>query len=74
MKKQQRTYSREFKLEALRLCETNGTSDTQIECDLGISCSSMYSRKKGNKPFQDTVGSRRSRHAMLGPIERTGRQ
>jgi len=46
MKKQQRFYSRDFKLEALRRCETSGKSDTQIEHDLGISCGSMYRWKK----------------------------
>jgi transposase len=46
MKKQQRFYSREFKLEALRLRETSGKSDGQIERDLGISRGSIYRWKK----------------------------
>jgi len=36
MTKSRRTYSREFKLEALRLVETSGKSVAQIERDLGI--------------------------------------
>jgi transposase len=46
MKRQQRFYSREFKLEALRLRETSGKSDGQIERDLGISRGSIYRWKK----------------------------
>ncbi len=36
MKKVRRTYTREFKLEALRLLEASGKSASQIERDLGI--------------------------------------
>jgi transposase len=36
MKKTRRTYTREFKLEAVRLLETSGKSAVQIERDLGI--------------------------------------
>jgi transposase-like protein len=36
MKQTRRTYTREFKLEALRLLETSGKSAAQIERDLGI--------------------------------------
>jgi len=42
MKKKNRTYTREFKLEALRLSETSGKSDSQIERDLGISRGCLY--------------------------------
>jgi transposase InsO family protein len=34
--KRKRTYTREFKLEALRLLETSGKSKAQIEQDLGL--------------------------------------
>jgi transposase len=37
-----RTYSREFKLEAVRLAETSDKSDSQIERDLGISRGCLY--------------------------------
>jgi transposase len=40
--KTRRTYSREFKLEALRLAETSGKSDSQVERDLGISRGCLY--------------------------------
>ena len=36
MKETKRTYTREFKLEALRLLEASGESAAQIERDLGI--------------------------------------
>jgi len=36
MKKTRRTYSREFKIEAVRLLETSGRSASQIERELGI--------------------------------------
>ena len=46
MKKKNRTYTREFKLEALRLSETSGKSDSQIERDLGISRGCLYRWRK----------------------------
>ena len=42
MKKTRRKYTREFKLEALRLLETSGKSATQIERDLGIGSGNLY--------------------------------
>jgi transposase len=42
MTKTRRTYSREFKLEALRLVETSGKSVAQIERDLGIGKGCLY--------------------------------
>jgi len=36
MSERRRTYSAEFKMEALRLLETSGKNATQIERDLGI--------------------------------------
>jgi transposase len=46
MKKTRRTYTSEFKLEAIRLSETSGKSDAQIERDLGTSPSCLYRWKK----------------------------
>ena len=37
MSKQRKTYTREFKLEAIRLAETGGRPVTQIERELGLS-------------------------------------
>jgi transposase len=37
MSKQRKTYTREFKLEALRLAATSGRPITQIERELGLS-------------------------------------
>jgi transposase len=42
MAKTRKTYSREFKLEALRLVETSGKSVAQIERDLGIGKGCLY--------------------------------
>ena len=46
MKKSRRTYTREFKLEALRLLETSDKSAAQIERDLGISAGCLYRWKR----------------------------
>jgi hypothetical protein len=47
MKKTRRRYTREFKLEALRLLETSGKGAAQIERDLGIGagCLSRWKRE-----------------------------
>ena len=36
MSKNQRTYTREFKIEAVRLLESTGKSQTEVERELGI--------------------------------------
>ena len=46
MKKTRRTYSREFKLEAIRLAETSGKSMSQIERDLGIGEGNLWRWKR----------------------------
>lgn len=46
MKKTRRTYTSEFKLEAIGLSETTDKSDAQIERDLGISPGCLYRWKK----------------------------
>jgi transposase len=46
MKKTRRTYTREFKLEALRLLETSGESAAQIERDLGIGAGALSRWKR----------------------------
>lgn len=46
MKKKNRTYTREFKLQALQLSETSRKSDSQIERDLGISRGFLYRWRK----------------------------
>jgi transposase len=46
MKKQNRTYTREFKLETLRLYETSGKNASQVERDLGISRGCIYRWKQ----------------------------
>jgi transposase len=56
MTKTRRSYSTEFKLEALRLLETSGKSRSQLERDLGIShgCLSRWRQQfaaKGENAF-----------------------
>ena len=46
MTKTRRKYTREFKLEALRLLETSGKSASQIERDLGIGAGNLYRWKR----------------------------
>ena len=46
MEKIRRLYTREFKLEALRLQETSGRSASQIERELGIGKGNLYRWKR----------------------------
>ena len=71
MKKPRRTYSREFKLEALRLLETSGKSAAEIERDLGIgkSCLTRWKQKfsmDGERAFPG--------HGRLAPEQERIRQ
>ena len=42
MSKQRKTYTREFKLEAIRLAETSGRSIAQVERELGLSPGTIF--------------------------------
>jgi transposase len=42
MPKEQRTFSKEFKREAVRLGQTSGKSITQVACDLGMADSTLH--------------------------------
>src|SRR5690242_12654345 len=42
MPKQQKTYTKEFKLEAVRLCKSSDKPMSHIALDLGISDSALY--------------------------------
>jgi transposase len=46
MSERRKTYSAEFKMEALRLLETSGKTATQLERDLGISDGCLAHWKK----------------------------
>ena len=46
MAKEQRTFTREFKVEAVRLAETSGKPVTEIARDLGISDSTIHNWRK----------------------------
>jgi transposase len=71
MTKARRTYSREFKIEAVRLAETSDKSIKQIEQDLGIGegCIRQWKRKlaaEGDNAFPG--------HGNLPPDEEEIRQ
>jgi transposase len=66
MNKTRRTYSREFKLEALRLLETSGKSAAQIERDLGIGAGGL---SRWKKQFAEE-----GKQAFPGQGRRTGEQ
>jgi transposase len=46
MTQDRRTYTREFKLEALRLLESSGKSAAQLERELGIGAGNLYRWKR----------------------------
>ncbi|HEY7417513.1 MAG TPA: transposase [Ktedonobacteraceae bacterium] len=46
MAREQREYTKEFKIEAVRLARTSGKSLTQLARELGISDSALYSWRK----------------------------
>ncbi len=46
MAKEQRTFTREFKIEAVRLAETSGKPITELARDLGISDSTIHHWRK----------------------------
>jgi len=46
MKKVRQNYSKEFKLETIKLRETSGKSDSQLERELGLSRGCIYNWRK----------------------------
>ena len=46
MAKQRRTYTREFKIEAIQLAETSGKTIAEIERDLGLSVGQIHHWKR----------------------------
>lgn len=46
MSKEQKIYTKEFKLEAVRLAETSGKPITEIARDLGVSDSAIHNWRK----------------------------
>jgi transposase len=71
MSKQRKTYTREFKLEAVRLAETNGRPITQVERELGLSQGTIaHWRREG----QQNGGEAFPGHGHLLPSEERLRQ
>jgi transposase len=62
-------YSRDFKLEALRLVESSGKSVAEIERDLGITTGLLY---KWRQRYQ--VGAQANGQAVLEPSEHEAAQ
>ena len=46
MTKQQKKYSKEFKLETIELARTSGKKDSQVERELGLSRGCLYNWRK----------------------------
>jgi transposase len=71
MTRKRRTYSREFKIEAVRLAETSGKSVKQLERELGIGdgCIRDWRRKLTADPENAFPG-----HGNLAPSEERLRQ
>jgi transposase len=71
MTKTRRTYTREFKLEAVRLWQTSGKSAAQIERDLGIGggCLCRWKRKLAEEGENAFPG-----HGRLMPEQERVRQ
>jgi transposase len=64
MTKQRKTYSAEFKIDALRLLETSGKSASEIERELGIGdgCLRQWKKKLGANGSQAFPG-----HGRVAP-------
>ncbi len=71
MSKQRTTYSREFKLEAIRLAETSGRPITQVERELGLSQGTIAPWRRD---MQRNGGEAFPGHGHLLPSEERLRQ
>ncbi len=70
MPKEQRTFTKEFKLEAVRLVQTSGKSITQVARDLGIADSTLYhwcklKASQGEQALHMALGRRHTAAGML---------
>lgn len=54
--KQKKAYSREFKLEAMRLVETSGKSVSEIERDLGITPGLLHKWRRRYRVTEESTG------------------
>lgn len=76
MPKGQKTYTQEFKHEAVRLAQTSGKSITQVARDLGISDTSIHQWRKeldehATEAFQGVGIRRPSRRKIVVSNEKT---
>jgi transposase len=77
MKKVQRTYTTEFKREAVRLAQTSGKPITQVARELGISDSSIHQWRKelaahGDEAFPGSGHQTAKAGGTTAPQTRTG--
>jgi transposase len=77
MKKVQRTYTTEFKREAVRLAQTSGKPITQVARELGISDSSIHQWRKelaahGDEAFPGSGHQTAKAGGPTAPQTRTG--
>ena len=74
MGKPRKTYTTEFKIEAVRLYETSGKSASQIEHELGIGAGNLWrwKHKYGSDVEQDAPGpdGRAEEQARIRELER----
>jgi len=71
-----KTYTEEFKQDAVRLVETSGKPKTQVARDLGISESALYRwlKEYGAKPPQSTTATGQSVKDLEGELKRLRRE
>lgn len=69
--KQRRTYTREFKIEALRLLQSSGKTQTEIERELGIGAGSL---SRWKKEYAETGEDASPGQGNLPPEEKRLRQ
>jgi transposase len=76
MAKHQRSYTTEFKQEAVRLTETSGKPKAQVARDLGIHESVLYRwcRKYGQDQMSSTNSTAPSRAELEGEVKRLRRE
>ena len=75
MEEKRSKYTREFKLEALRLLSTSGKSGREIEADLGIGSGSIYRWRKqleaeGSEGIRAFPGNGRPRDEELAQLRK----
>jgi transposase len=74
MAKKRRNFTREFKLEALRLAESEGMTMTQVARDLGVSVTSLHRWKAELQASPEAFPGKGHRPAAEEEMDRLRRQ